>query len=147
MEGFHWDTALVVEDDCEDYGRVTFPRPRPDWRMASRGRRDTTRRGASHHQPEKGQRKGTTSMGKPLKPTAPDRDNPEWTKDDITRARPAADIPALARATRGRPVLPEEKKKQRVTLYLDRDVVGQLKKDGRGWQTRANARLREALGL
>jgi len=47
----------------------------------------------------------------------------------------------------GRRPLPEDQRKQRVTLYLDRDVLARLKADGRGWQTRANAALRKALGL
>jgi uncharacterized protein (DUF4415 family) len=34
-----------------------------------------------------------------------------------------------------------------VTLYLDPDVLARLKADGKGWQTRANAALRLALGL
>jgi uncharacterized protein (DUF4415 family) len=34
-----------------------------------------------------------------------------------------------------------------VTLYLDRDIVEALKADGSGWQTRANAALRKALGV
>ena len=49
--------------------------------------------------------------------------------------------------SRGRPPLAESEKKRRVTMYLDRDVIERLKEDGRGWQTRANATLREALGL
>jgi uncharacterized protein (DUF4415 family) len=47
----------------------------------------------------------------------------------------------------GRPPLPDDEKKQRVTMYLDRDVVDRLKEGGKGWQTRANAKLREVLGL
>jgi uncharacterized protein (DUF4415 family) len=43
--------------------------------------------------------------------------------------------------------LPESDRKQRVTLYLDRDVLDRLKADGKGWQTRANAGLRKVLGL
>ena len=82
-----------------------------------------------------------------MKPTRPDADNPEWTADDLARARPASEIPALAPVTRGRPPLPEDQRKQRVTIYLDRDVVGKLKEGGKGWQTRANERLREVLGL
>ncbi|MDY6963989.1 MAG: BrnA antitoxin family protein [Pseudomonadota bacterium] len=82
-----------------------------------------------------------------LKPIAPDGENPEWTQEDFALARRAVEIPALAQAMRGRPTLAEDDRKLRVTLYLDRDIVGALKKDGRGWQTRANARLREILGL
>lgn len=67
-------------------------------------------------------------------------------------AKPASEIPELARVLKkhgrlGRPPLPEEERKQRVTIYLDRDVVAKLKEDGRGWQTRANRTLRAALGI
>jgi uncharacterized protein (DUF4415 family) len=104
-------------------------------------------------------------MGKKLKADRPDQaddtrardvvddpDNPEWTADDFRRARPVWDYPDLAGLLQrsgklGRPPLPEDAKKQRVTMYLDRDVVDRLKADGKGWQTRANARLRAALGL
>ncbi len=47
----------------------------------------------------------------------------------------------------GRPALPEDQRKARVTMYLDRDLLDRLKADGKGWQTRANAALRKALGL
>ncbi|MGB5069299.1 MAG: BrnA antitoxin family protein [Albidovulum sp.] len=87
-------------------------------------------------------------MGKTLKADTPDHENPEWTEADFARAKPAAAFPDLARILRqGRPPLPEDAKKQRVTIYLDRDVVEGLKKGGKGWQTRANAKLRKALGL
>ncbi|MFQ6551787.1 BrnA antitoxin family protein [Aestuariibius insulae] len=66
---------------------------------------------------------------------APDGDASELDADFFKDARP------------GRPALPEEDRKQRVTLYLDKDVVARLKEDGKGWTTRANARLREVLGL
>lgn len=46
---------------------------------------------------------------------------------------------------RGRPVL--ENPKQKVTIRLDADVVERLRAGGRGWQTRANAMLRKAVGL
>ena len=63
-------------------------------------------------------------------------------------AKPVDAFPELARLVKpGRPPLPEDQKKQRVTMYLDRDVVERLKEGGKGWQTRANERLREALGL
>lgn len=64
---------------------------------------------------------------------ASDPDNPEWTEAEFARARP------------GRPPLPPERRKKRVTLSLDPDVLAELKRDGRGWQTRANAALRKAL--
>lgn len=45
----------------------------------------------------------------------------------------------------GRPPLPPDKRKQRVTLMLDPDVLARLKEGGRGWQTRLNTILREKL--
>jgi uncharacterized protein (DUF4415 family) len=50
-------------------------------------------------------------------------------------------------AVRGRPPLPEGEKKKRVSIMLDPDVLSKLRSEGKGWQTRANALLREALGL
>lgn len=50
-------------------------------------------------------------------------------------------------AKRGRPFLSEETRKKQVTMRLDTDVIERLKEGGRGWQTRANEKLREALGL
>lgn len=72
----------------------------------------------------------------------------ELTEADRARFLPSTEIPELADIVRrGRPPLPEADRKQRVTLYLDRDLVAALKADGRGWQTRANALLRKAKGL
>lgn len=67
-------------------------------------------------------------------------------------ARPVWDFPELVEALQkagklGRPPLSEAERKRRVTMYLDPDVIDALKKDGKGWQTRANAALRKALGL
>lgn len=87
-----------------------------------------------------------------LRPDEPDDENPEWTDEDFATAKSVWDFPDLVEMLQkegklGRRPLPEDKRKQRVTLYLDRDVVARLKADGRGWQTRANATLRKALGL
>ncbi|KGJ07461.1 BrnA antitoxin family protein [Paracoccus sphaerophysae] len=72
----------------------------------------------------------------------------ELTAADLARFRRSTEIPELADIVRrGRPPLPEADRKQRVTMYLDRDLVAALKADGRGWQTRANALLRKAKGL
>lgn len=81
-----------------------------------------------------------------------DPDNPIWTDDDFARARPVWAFPDLVAVLQhhgklGRPPLPDAAKKQRVTLYLDPDVLAALKADGKGWQTRANAALRRVLGL
>lgn len=77
-----------------------------------------------------------------------DPDNPPLTDEDLARMRPIEDFPELMRLVRpGRPALPEAEKKQRVTMYLDPDIIATLKEGGRGWQTRANETLRKALGL
>lgn len=49
----------------------------------------------------------------------------------------------FAAAKRGRPALPADKRKQRVTILLDADLVQTLRASGKGWQTRVNAMLRE----
>ncbi|MCF6304799.1 MAG: BrnA antitoxin family protein [Rhodobacteraceae bacterium] len=67
----------------------------------------------------------------------------QWFKD----AKPTSEFPELVKILRGRPKLPDGAQKKRVTMFLDRDIIEKLKADGKGWQTRANAKLREALGL
>ena len=74
------------------------------------------------------------------------------TDADFAKARPVRDFPDLVKDLQkhgypGRPPLPPEARKQRVTLHLDPDVLASQKADGKGWQTRANAALRRALGL
>ena len=73
----------------------------------------------------------------------------ELTAEDFALFKPTADIPELVEHLRrqGRPALPEGDRKTRVSLYLDPDVLARLRADGKGWQTRANAALRRALGL
>ena len=70
----------------------------------------------------------------------------------FARAKPIWDFPNLVADLQkhgylGRPPLPPEQRKKRVTLYLDPDLLDRLKAGGKGWQTRANAALRVALGL
>ena len=79
----------------------------------------------------------------------PDDENPEWTRADFKRARPALSLvgeafgqeaaQAIARR-RGRPQKASPKINQ--TLRLDADVVEAYRRQGRGWQTRINAVLR-----
>ena len=81
-----------------------------------------------------------------------DPDNPELTDEDIARMRPAIEVvPEIvawylveqerkAREANGRAAC-----KTRVTIRLDADLVARLKEGGPGWQTRANAALRQAV--
>ena len=81
-----------------------------------------------------------------------DPDAQPLTDEQLAQFRPIWDFPdevafLQKHGKLGRPPLPDAAKKQRVTLYLDPDVLAALKADGKGWQTRANAALRRALGL
>lgn len=81
-----------------------------------------------------------------------DPDNPPLTDEELARMRPIWDFPDLVADLQkhgylGRPPLPPEQRKKRVTIYLDPDLLERLKQGGKGWQTRANAALRAAWGL
>ncbi|HEV7286539.1 MAG TPA: BrnA antitoxin family protein [Kaistia sp.] len=64
---------------------------------------------------------------------APDLSTPEWQGK-------------FAKAKRGRPPV-NDRPKVATNLRLDADVIERLRRDGPGWQTRANDLLRRALGL
>lgn len=79
-------------------------------------------------------------------------DGPELTPEIAARAKTIFEIPELAELAAlvrkgGRPLLPDEVRKRRVTLMLDPDVIERFKAGGKGWQTRMNAALRKAAGL
>ena len=88
---------------------------------------------------------------RPLDPERPDKDNPEWTRADMARARPASEVlPALigAKATdelvrrgKGRP--PKEDRKVNQTIRIDPDVLEAYRQEGKGWQTHINDVLRQ----
>ncbi len=84
-------------------------------------------------------------------PERPDDDNPEWTVEDIAKARPAADVlpeligdkaaQELLRRGRGRPR--KDVRKVNQTIRIDPDVLEAYRQEGKGWQTRINQVLRE----
>ena len=82
---------------------------------------------------------------KPVRRAAADRDNPEWTREDFARARPAhavvPEIVAAARRGRGKQRAPT---KRLVSMRLDRDVLDHFRASGPGWQGRINDVLRRA---
>lgn len=78
-----------------------------------------------------------------------DPDNPEWTKEDFARARPAPEIHGRLIASglvrkRGRPPKAEDERKKQVTLRLSQDVLSAARKTGPGWQARVDEVLRAA---
>ena len=82
------------------------------------------------------------------KKTVIDRDNPEWTKADFKKARPARELPAdILKAfpnTRGPQKAP---RKVPVSLRLSPEVVERFKADGPGWQSRIDEALKKVVGL
>jgi uncharacterized protein (DUF4415 family) len=81
-----------------------------------------------------------------------DDENPEWTKEDFRRARPAAQVlpEIFGPETATEMLKPRGRPKAAVTkialnIRVDGDVLAAFKATGRGWQTRVNAALREWL--
>lgn len=74
-------------------------------------------------------------------------DNPEWTRKDFAKSRPAEELPPeILSQFKNRPGRPKlENPKQPVKLRLDSDVVMALRATGPGWQTRINEMLRANL--
>jgi uncharacterized protein (DUF4415 family) len=81
--------------------------------------------------------------------SVPDAENPEWTRDEIAKARPALEVftdvfgPEAAetiRRGRGRPAKADRKVNQ--TLRLDIDVLEAYRRSGPGWQALMNQVLR-----
>ncbi|WP_374626424.1 BrnA antitoxin family protein [Pandoraea sp.] len=79
-----------------------------------------------------------------------DPQNPEWTKKDFAKARPASEVlPGLVGEEaaekllkpRGRPKA--EVAKERIDIRLSPEVVEYFKASGSGWQTRIDAALRQ----
>jgi uncharacterized protein (DUF4415 family) len=72
-------------------------------------------------------------------------ENPEWTKRDFARAKPASEVlppevMAQFKNKGGRPRI--ENPKQAVKLRIDADVLAKFRESGPGWQTRINGILR-----
>jgi uncharacterized protein (DUF4415 family) len=79
--------------------------------------------------------------------TRPDADNPEWTPEEVRRARPLMDVlppdtAAAVRRYRGQRGPQKAPTKQLISLRVDRDVVAAYRALGAGWQKRVNEALR-----
>lgn len=77
-----------------------------------------------------------------------DDENPEWTKEDFARARPASELPPEVLAafpnTKARGGRPPGSSKQSVSIRLDKDVLAKFRATGPGWQSRINEALKRA---
>ncbi len=91
-------------------------------------------------------------MSKKPNPELIDDENPEWTTEQIVRARPASEVlPKIFGAQvaqemlkpRGRPRATHPK--ERINIRLSHDVVTHFKASGDGWQTRIDAALKDWL--
>lgn len=73
-------------------------------------------------------------------------DNPEWTAEEMAKAKPFADVfpelAASARRVRGKQKAPT---KQLISLRLDRSIVDAFKAEGPGWQSRINEALKRVI--
>jgi uncharacterized protein (DUF4415 family) len=77
-----------------------------------------------------------------------DPDNPEWTDEDFTRARPAGEVvgpemAALLVRKGGRPAKPRSERKQQVTMRLSPELLDAMRRTGPGWSMRAERALRK----
>ena len=89
-------------------------------------------------------------MSKKNNPESIDDDNPEWTTEQIARARPASEVlPQIFGAQlakemlkpRGRPRAAHPK--ERINIRLSHEVVTHFKSSGDGWQTRIDTALKD----
>lgn len=75
-------------------------------------------------------------------------DDAALSAEEMKTARPFRDaapgLIAVVRKSRGRPA---GRSKESVHLSLDKDLLAALRASGRGWQTRANDKLRKAFKL
>jgi uncharacterized protein (DUF4415 family) len=94
--------------------------------------------------------KDHTMSKRKTQPHTPDTDNPAWTAEDFSKARPANEVltrlfsPERAQALlapRGRPKA--DVTKVRVGIRLSPEVLDHFKASGDGWQTRIDAALRQ----
>ena len=91
-------------------------------------------------------------MSKKPNPELIDDENPEWTTEQITQARPASQVlPQIFGVQvaqemlkpRGRPRVTHPK--ERINIRLSHEVVTHFKSSGDGWQTRIDAALKDWL--
>ena len=77
---------------------------------------------------------------------AEDPDALEWTDEDWARARPAAEVhPELVEWSLRRRGKQKTPTKELISIRLDADLAAHFRATGKGWQTRLNETLRQAV--
>jgi uncharacterized protein (DUF4415 family) len=79
-----------------------------------------------------------------------DEDNPEWTEEDFSKARPPEELPPDVLAAFPRTKIRGPQKTPRkvpVSLRLSPEVVAHYRATGPGWQRRIDEDLKKAAGL
>ena len=84
-------------------------------------------------------------MNKKPNPELVDKDNPEWTAQDIKNAMPFSRLPASLQAKLVRRGPQKAPPKVSTTIRLSPDVVQAFRAAGDGWQTRIDAALKDWL--
>jgi uncharacterized protein (DUF4415 family) len=83
------------------------------------------------------------------KRTNADAENPEWTPEDMRKAKPASEaLPEIVGENTAKEMLRRGKSdapKRDVTIPLDEDVLRQFEALGPGWEGKINEVLREWL--
>lgn len=77
----------------------------------------------------------------------PDAENPEWTPEEVQKARPLMEVlpkeaAEAVRRYRGQRGPQKSPTKELISLRVDRDVVAAYRATGPGWQKRAGDALR-----
>lgn len=135
IRAFDWDSCVTAEDTRGDYGERRF---------VSIGRID----GRLHVAvwTEREERAGSSASARP---TPGKGQGMSEAKSYISPEGDALELDDawFRKARRGRPPMLPSRKKVKVTIGLDPDVVAAAKAEGAGWQTRINATLRRHFGL
>ncbi|HZK98759.1 MAG TPA: BrnA antitoxin family protein [Caulobacteraceae bacterium] len=145
-EEFDFANAVIITDDRFDYGETRF---RAFAYTGDEGRclvftvtGDQSIRVISYR---RARRKEMRQMGSEPKtaPGADFDDNPEWTKADFVKARPASEVlpVELYRVLTRRRGPAKQPTKRPVSIRLSARVLDHYRAQGTGWQTRLNADL------
>lgn len=77
---------------------------------------------------------------------AADPDTREFTPEQIRRMRPESEVAShIVEAYRRRRGKQKAPTKKQITIRLDADLVAHFRDNGKGWQTRLNETLRQAV--